>query len=107
MVLGPPKSRAGVRVVSLRGFVQTELRRHLDEFVGTEAVSLVVVGLTGPTGAPIRRGNFNDLVKWSQAVTWGFAVERVRGIEPPLSAWENAWRRTWPNAFGRFRRSAR
>jgi hypothetical protein len=22
------------------------------------------------------------------AVTWAFVVERVRGIEPPLSAWE-------------------
>lgn len=65
MVLGPPKSRAGVRTISLPGFVQTEVRRHLDEFVAASPAALV---FTGPTGAAIRRGNFNDLVKWSEAV---------------------------------------
>jgi integrase len=65
MVLGPPKSRAGARSISLPGFVQNELRRHLDEFVAPDPTSLV---FTGPTGAPIRRGNFNDLTRWSEAV---------------------------------------
>jgi hypothetical protein len=39
--------------------------RHLDEFVPADPASLV---FTGPTGAAIRRGNFNDLVKWSKVV---------------------------------------
>lgn len=65
MVVGPPKSRAGLRTIALPRFVQIEVSRHLDEFVGIGPTSLV---FTGPTGAAIRRGNFNDLVKWSRAV---------------------------------------
>lgn len=42
-----------------------ELRRHLSEYVSEEPSALV---FTGPKGAPIRRGNFNKLVKWKAAV---------------------------------------
>lgn len=65
MVVGAPKSRAGVRTIALPRFVQGEVSRHFDEFVPADPAALV---FTGPTGAAIRRGNFNDLVKWSQVV---------------------------------------
>ena len=65
LVLGLPKSRAGVRTVAIPRMVAMELADHLAEYVGEEPSALV---FTGPTGAPIRRGNFNKLVKWKERV---------------------------------------
>jgi integrase len=65
-VLGPPKSRAGRRVVALPLAVVPALRRHLAEYAGEEPKSFV---FTGPTGATIWRGNFNKLVGWKAATT--------------------------------------
>ena len=65
MMLGPPKSRAGLRTVGLPNGILTELRDHLAQFVSPELTALV---FTGPKGAPIRRSNFNPLVGWLEAV---------------------------------------
>ncbi|HEX3733063.1 MAG TPA: site-specific integrase [Mycobacteriales bacterium] len=65
MVLGPPKFRAGIRTVSIPAGILPPLREHLAQYVDSEATALV---FTGPTGAPLRRGNFNRLVKWAEAV---------------------------------------
>ena len=65
LVLGPPKSRAGLRMVSLPGVVVEELKRHLRLYVDPEPDAFV---FTGPKGKPIRRGNFNPLVSWTQVV---------------------------------------
>lgn len=65
LVLGPPKSRAGVRVVSIPRAVADELRQHLADFVPDDQDALV---FTGPKGAPLRRGNFNPLVGWRDLV---------------------------------------
>jgi integrase len=65
LVLGLPKSRAGVRTVAIPRMVAMLLADHLDEHVGEEPTALV---FTGPTGAAIRRGNFNKLVKWKAHV---------------------------------------
>lgn len=65
MVLGPPKSRAGRRKVALPARVVARLREHLDKYVDASPDALV---FTGPTGAVIRRGNFNKLVKWTDTV---------------------------------------
>ena len=65
LVVGPPKSRAGLRTVSLPSGVVAELREHLEEFVPLDPTALV---FTGPKGAPIRRSNFNPLVGWMKAV---------------------------------------
>jgi len=56
MVLGPPKSRAGLRTVALPGALVAQLADHLADFVSPEPTALV---FTGPKGAPIRRSNFN------------------------------------------------
>jgi integrase len=50
LVLGPPKSRAGRRVVSLPGFLLPQVQSHLDAFVGKRPDAFV---FTGPTGAPM------------------------------------------------------
>ena len=65
LVLGPPKSRAGVRTVSLPAAIGPALLQHLDRHVGEAASALV---FTVPSGKPIWRGNFNPLVGWPKAV---------------------------------------
>lgn len=64
LVLGPPKSRAGRRVVAIPAAIVPALADHLA--VNVEAGEQALV-FTGPTGKPIRRGNFNKLVGWKQA----------------------------------------
>jgi integrase len=65
IVVSPPKSRAGLRTVSLPREVAQELREHVANFVGSEPHALV---FTGPKGAALRRSNFNPLVGWVKAV---------------------------------------
>jgi integrase len=65
MILGPPKSRAGVRDVAIPARVVARLRAHLDEYVGSESSALV---FGGPSGVPIRRRNFNKQLGWADAV---------------------------------------
>lgn len=45
--------------------VVAKLRVHLDEYVASGRSALV---FAGPTGVPIRRGNFNKLTGWREAV---------------------------------------
>ncbi|TCN25893.1 integrase [Kribbella orskensis] len=66
MVLGPPKSRAGLRTVSIPSAILPELEEHMKRYTGLSRDALV---FTGPKGAAIRRGNFNPLVDWQKAVT--------------------------------------
>lgn len=65
LILGPPKSRAGIRTLAIPPALVELLRAHLDEYVGPEPDALV---FCGPSGRPIRRGNFNKLVKWTDNV---------------------------------------
>jgi integrase len=63
LVPGPPKSRAGKRTIAIPPSVVQAVRVHLAEHSGPG--SLV---FTGPKGAPLRRGNFNKLVRWKESV---------------------------------------
>ena len=65
LVLGPPKSRAGRRTVSLPPLVTDELERHLRAYVGPEPTAFV---FTGEKGNPIRRGSFNPRIGWTGLV---------------------------------------
>lgn len=65
MVLGPPKSRAGRRKVSIPPAILSAIREHLANHVGEDPTSLV---FTTPAGRPIWRGNLNKLLDWSTAV---------------------------------------
>ncbi len=63
LTVGPPKSRAGLRVLSIPPTVVEAVRTHLAELPGTGSVVFTV-----PSGAPIRRGNLTQLLKWRRSV---------------------------------------
>ena len=65
LVLGPPKSRAGRRIVGIPTAIMPDLDRHLAVYVKPEPGALVFPGIMG---GPIRRGNFNKLSGWPHAV---------------------------------------
>ena len=66
MVVGPTKSRAGVRVVSFPALVVPFLKDHLATFTGKLPESLI---FTGGAGGALRRSNFRTAAKWRKAVT--------------------------------------
>jgi integrase len=65
MLLGPPKSRAGRRVVGIPDAIVPALHEHLAAFTGPDPGSLV---FPGAKGGPLRRGNFNKMSGWPDAV---------------------------------------
>jgi hypothetical protein len=65
MLLGPPKSRAGRRLVGIPGVIVPALREHLADFVRDEPSALV---FPGQRGVPLRRSNFNKMSGWPYAV---------------------------------------
>jgi integrase len=64
ILLGPPKSRAGRRVVGIPRAIIPVLREHLSVFVKGEPDALV---FPGAMGGPLRRGNFNKMSAWPYA----------------------------------------
>ena len=64
LVLGPPKSRAGRRIVGIPEVIIPALREHLAAFTAAEPGALV---FPGAKGAPLRRGNFNKMSGWPEA----------------------------------------
>lgn len=64
ILLGPPKSTAGRRVVGIPDAIIPVLREHLALFVGAEPGALV---FPGAKGGPLRRGNFNKMSGWPEA----------------------------------------
>jgi integrase len=65
VLLGPPKSRAGLRTVSIPASLVPELRRHLADYVDDDPDAWV---FTGPKGAVLKRSNFNKVTAWKEAV---------------------------------------
>jgi len=64
MVLGPPKSRAGRRIIGIPDAIIPALREHLAAFVKEQPTALV---FPGQMGGPLRRGNFNKMSGWPHA----------------------------------------
>jgi integrase len=64
-VLGPPKSRAGRRIVGIPRAIIPDLERHLAKFVGPDPGALL---FSGPSGVPLRRSNFGKMSGWPYAV---------------------------------------
>jgi integrase len=73
MVLGPPKSRAGVRTVNMPRSLIPDLRAHLDKYTENRPDALVFRGIKG---GPLRRSNFNKVTRWVHLV----AVLGVPGL---------------------------
>ena len=65
MLLGPPKSRAGRRIVGIPEVIVPALREHLAAFAEDDPGALV---FPGAKGGPLRRGNFNKMSAWPHAV---------------------------------------
>jgi integrase len=65
MLIGPPKSKAGRRIVGIPAAIIPDLTMHLQIYVKDEPGGLVFPGVQG---GPIRRGNFNKMSAWPQAV---------------------------------------
>ena len=61
---GPPKSRAGTRMVSFPAGILPELEHHLATYSAPGPEALV---FSNEQGRPHRRGNFNHAVPWRQA----------------------------------------
>jgi integrase len=65
ILLRPPKSRAGRRVVGIPQAIIPVLREHLSIFVKEEPGALIFPGVMR---GPLRRGNFNKMSAWPYAV---------------------------------------
>ncbi|WP_083502288.1 tyrosine-type recombinase/integrase [Sphaerimonospora mesophila] len=63
LLVGPPKSRAGLRTVAIPEAIIPALRQHLARFTGPEPTSLV---FTGANGGILRRSNFRRAVEWEK-----------------------------------------
>ena len=65
IILGPPKSRAGRRVVGIPRAIIPVLDQHMSEFVGADPGALVFCGIQG---VPLSRSNFNKMSGWPSVV---------------------------------------
>ena len=65
MLPGPPKSKAGRRVVGMPQAIIPIRREYLSIFVKDEPGELV---FPGAKGGPLRRGNFNRMSAWPYSV---------------------------------------
>ena len=74
LVLGPPKSEAGKRIVGVPQAITPVLKEHLRLYVKPDPGALV---FTGIKGGPMRRSGLNKLSGW---------MEAVRGDRRPRSA---------------------
>jgi integrase len=64
-VVGPPKSRAGVRTVAVPAAIRPELVKHLAAYTDAPPTALV---FTGVKGGVLRSANFYQRVKWTKTV---------------------------------------
>ncbi|WP_024934672.1 tyrosine-type recombinase/integrase [Actinomadura welshii] len=65
MVVGPTKSRAGARTVSLPAAILSAIATHMEGHTGSDPAALV---FTGAKGGVLRRGNFRRASRWADAV---------------------------------------
>jgi integrase len=65
LVIGPPKSRAGVRTLAIPAAIRADVLAHLETYVGGAQDALV---FTGEQGGALRRPNFNQRVNWTATV---------------------------------------
>ncbi|WP_068920976.1 tyrosine-type recombinase/integrase [Planobispora rosea] len=65
LVLGPPKSKAGRRVVGIPKGIVSALREHIATYVRDEPGALL---FPGAKGGPLRRSGFNTRTRWVDVV---------------------------------------
>lgn len=65
LIVGPPKSAASVRTVTIPAVLVDDLASHLDTYVAASGDALL---FTGPKGATPKRGNWRVTVRWADQV---------------------------------------
>lgn len=65
LVLGPPKTAAGRRTVTIPEAIRADILDHLNTYTADGPHARV---FTGAKGAALRRGNFHRAVRWSESV---------------------------------------
>ena len=87
MVVGPPKTAAGHRVVSLPPAIVRELETHLDTFTGPDPDAWL---FTGPDGRPLMRHDFARVFRAAadsvKDLPEGFRFHDLRGTGATLAA---------------------
>ncbi|GAB3912881.1 tyrosine recombinase XerC [Kibdelosporangium lantanae] len=66
LLLGPPKSKAGVRTLTVPEAIRPEIVKHLMTWVKAGDDALL---FTGERGNAVRKSNFAQRVKWTELVT--------------------------------------
>ncbi|GAA1993433.1 site-specific integrase [Amycolatopsis minnesotensis] len=66
LVIGPPKSRAGVRTLIIPAAIRRDVVKHLEAFVKPEQTALLFTGERA--GNAVRRPNFSQRTKWTEVV---------------------------------------
>lgn len=66
LVAGPPKSRAGVRTVTVPKAIRADVLTHLKTYVGKESTALLFT--LENSGNAVRRSNFAQRTKWTKTV---------------------------------------
>jgi integrase len=74
LVRTPPESRAGARTVTVPAAIRPDVVAHLRDSVAQASDALLFTMLRG---GPMRRGNFNPLVKWAK-VSAGIGAPNLR-----------------------------
>ena len=91
MVLAPPKSRAGKRLIGFPAVIVPELTYHLETYVRDAADAFVFLGAKGGF---LRGGNFRRAAGWSQALAEmelsGFHFHDLRHTGNTLAAQSGA-----------------
>jgi integrase len=89
IILGPPKSRAGRRVIGIPKAIIPVLDQHMSQFVGAEPGALLFCGVQG---GPWSRSNFNKMSAWPSAVrsigakVCTFMISAIPGTPSPRPA---------------------
>jgi integrase len=65
LIFGQPKTKAGLRTVTIPTAIRRDLRGHLRDFVGDQPDVLI---FTGANGGVLRRSNFQRAAKWTDSV---------------------------------------
>lgn len=65
LVVSPPKSRAGIRTLTVPEAIRADVLGHLETYVTGSPTSYVFTGLRGN---PLRRSNFSPNVEWGKTM---------------------------------------
>ncbi|GGO28938.1 putative prophage phiRv2 integrase [Microbispora rosea subsp. aerata] len=99
VTIGPPKSEAGKRIVSVPAVLLADLRAHLETYAEAGDEGFVFVG---PKGAQLRRANFTRI--WSRALKGaqlsGFHFHDLRHTGNTFAAQSGATLRELMNRMG-------